>query len=64
MTESLGIELRWQLSDGGKHVASTGDHGEPLSEMIPKNPLRKDIVKIAETFAELCDDQQMSAAAE
>lgn len=64
MTESLDIELRWQLSDGGKHVPSTGDHGLPLAEMVAKNPLRKDIVKIAETFANLCEDQQMSAAAE
>jgi hypothetical protein len=32
--------------------------------MAAKNPLRKDIVKIAETFAELCQDQQLSAAAE
>lgn len=64
MTESLGIELRWQLSDGGKHVSSTGDHGAPLAEMVAKNPLRKDIVKIAETFAKLCEDQELSAAAE
>jgi pilus assembly protein CpaE len=64
MTESLDIELRWQLSDGGKHIPSTGDHGVPLAEMVAKNPLRKDIVKIAETFAALCDDQQLSEAAE
>ncbi len=64
MTESLGIELRWQMADGGKHVSSTGDHGVPLAEMVAKNPLRKDIVKIAETFAELCEEQQLSAAAE
>jgi pilus assembly protein CpaE len=64
MTESLDIALRWQLSDGGKHVSSTGDHGVPLAEMVPKNPLRKDIQKIAETFAELCTAQQMQEAAE
>lgn len=64
MTESLNIEMRWQLSDGGKQVPSAGDHGAPLAEMAAKNPLRKDIVKIAETFAELCQDQQLSAAAE
>ena len=64
MTESLGIELRWQMADGGKHVSSTGDHGVPLAEMVAKNALRKDIVKIAETFAELCEEQQLSAAAE
>ena len=64
MTESLNIEMRWQLSDGGKQVPSAGDHGASLAEMAAKNPLRKDIVKIAETFAELCQDQQLSAAAE
>lgn len=64
MTESLDIELRWQLSDGGKHVPAAGDHGVPLAEMAAKNPLRKDIAKIAETFAELCEEQQLSAAAE
>jgi pilus assembly protein CpaE len=64
MTESLNIEMRWQLSDGGKQVPSAGDHGAPLAEMAAKNPLRKDIVKIAETFAELCQDQPLSAAAE
>ncbi|MBE9476779.1 MAG: AAA family ATPase [Proteobacteria bacterium] len=63
MTESLGIELRWQLADGGKHVPSAGDHGAPLAEMAAKNPLRKDIAKIAETFAELCNDEQLSATA-
>jgi len=64
MTESLDIELRWQLSDGGKHVPASGDHGVPLAEMAAKNPLRKDIAKIAETLAELCEEQQLSAAAE
>ncbi len=64
MTESLGIELRWQLSDGGKQVPSAGDHGAPLAEVSPKNPLRKDIAKIAETFVELCENEQQAATAE
>lgn len=64
MAESLDIEFRWQLSDGGKHVPSSGDHGVPLSEIAAKNPLRKDIVKIAETFADLCDDNNLAEAAE
>ncbi len=64
MAESLDIEFRWQLSDGGKPVPATGDHGAPLAEMVAKNPLRKDIVKIAETFAELCGDQDLAEAAE
>ena len=64
MAESLAIELRWQLAEGGKQVSATGDHGAPLGEMAAKNPLRKDVVKIAETFADLCNDQQLSEAAE
>jgi pilus assembly protein CpaE len=64
MTESLEIELRWQLSDGGKHVPNAGDHGVPLAEMAAKNPLRKDITKIAETFADLCNEHQLAEAAE
>jgi len=64
MKESLDIELRWQLSDGGKHVSAAGDHGAPLAEIAAKNPLRKDIMKIAQTFAELSENEQLAAAAE
>ncbi len=64
MAESLDIEFRWQLSDGGKHVPSSGDHGVPLAELAAKNQLRKDIVKIAGTFADLCDDSNLAEAAE
>ncbi len=64
MKESLGIELRWQLSDGGKQVPATGDQGVPLAEMAAKNSLRKDILKIAQTFAELSENEQHSEAAE
>ncbi|MDO6584385.1 AAA family ATPase [Salipiger sp. 1_MG-2023] len=47
MSESLGIDLRLQLSDGGRQVATSCDHGEPLATHAPKNPLRKDIAKLA-----------------
>ncbi|WP_289150342.1 AAA family ATPase [uncultured Salipiger sp.] len=47
MAESLGIRLDVHLSDGGKPVAMSGDHGIPLAEQAPKNPLRKDIAKLA-----------------
>ncbi|GGG82210.1 pilus assembly protein CpaE [Salipiger pallidus] len=47
MAESLGIRMDLQLSDGGKPVSVSGDHGVPLSEQAPKNPLRKDIAKLA-----------------
>jgi hypothetical protein len=35
-----------------------------MAEIAAKNPLRKDIAKIAETFAALCDEQQLAEAAE
>ncbi|MCR8550077.1 AAA family ATPase [Salipiger sp. P9] len=47
MAESLGINLGLQLSDGGKAVTMAGDHGEPLAAHAAKNPLRKDIAKLA-----------------
>ncbi|TNF58615.1 MAG: pilus assembly protein CpaE [Rhodobacteraceae bacterium] len=47
MGESLGISIDLLLSDGGKQVMQACDHGLPLSNSAPKNPLRKDIVKLA-----------------
>ncbi|APZ51788.1 AAA family ATPase [Salipiger abyssi] len=47
MAESLGIRLDVHLPDGGKAVAMAGDHGMPLASSAPKNPLRKDIAKLA-----------------
>ncbi len=64
MKESLDIKLRWQLSDGGKHVPAAGDQGAPLAEIAAKNPLRKDIMKIAQTFVELSENEQFAATAE
>ncbi len=64
MAESLALEFRWHLSDGGKQIPSSGDHGVPISELAAKNPLRKDIVKIAETFADLCVQDTLAEAAE
>ena len=62
MTESLSIDLRWQLSDGGKAVSAAGDHGVPLAEMAQKNVLRKEISKIAETILELTENEFKAAA--
>jgi pilus assembly protein CpaE len=53
MTESLEIEIRYMLPDGGKQVANAGDEGVPLAEIAAKNPLRKEILKIAKTISEL-----------
>ena len=51
--ESLGISIELQLPDGGKPVLQSADHGAPMSETIPKNPLRKEIVKLAKSLHEI-----------
>ncbi|MCT4370739.1 AAA family ATPase [Yangia mangrovi] len=47
MAEGLGIEIGLQLPDGGKQVQMAGDHGLPLAKQAAKNPLRKEIAKLA-----------------
>ncbi len=47
LAESLGIGIEVQLPDGGRQVAQNADHGVPMAEGIPKNPLRKEIHKLA-----------------
>ncbi|WP_296423601.1 AAA family ATPase [Yoonia sp.] len=49
LSESLGISVEVQLPDGGKPVAQSGDHGIPMAVGIPKNPLRKEILKLAKS---------------
>lgn len=52
-SESLGININILLPDGGKSVTQAGDQGEPLANSAPKNPLRKEIRKIAGTLVNL-----------
>lgn len=47
MADSLEIALDVQLPDGGRVVAQACDHGLPLATHAAKNPLRKEIVKLA-----------------
>ena len=47
MAESLEIGIELQLPDGGKAVTQGADHGMPLAASAPKNPLRKEIAKLA-----------------
>lgn len=53
MAENLNIDLELLLSDGGKQVVNACDHGLPLSDSAPKNPLRKEYMKLAGTILEL-----------
>jgi len=47
MSESLAIKLNDQLPDGGAPVTAALDQGLPLGVVAPKNPLRKEIAKMA-----------------
>lgn len=62
MAESLGISIDLQLPDGAKQVPQGADHGLPLALSAPKNPLRKEIAKLAASLHELGQDSQKSNA--
>ncbi|GHC11560.1 MULTISPECIES: pilus assembly protein CpaE [Gemmobacter] len=53
MAESLDISIEVQLPDGGAQVTQSNDHGLPLSETAAKNPLRKEIGKLAKQLFEV-----------
>ncbi len=52
MAESLDIAIDLLMPDGGKQVVQSNDHGVPLSEVAAKNPLRKEIQKLAASIHE------------
>ena len=53
MGESLEISIEIQLPDGGRPVSQSADHGLPLASSAAKNPLRKEIAKLAASLHEL-----------
>ncbi|MEM6408682.1 MAG: AAA family ATPase [Pseudomonadota bacterium] len=53
MAESLDIDLGLHLPDGGKYVSEACDHGLPLADTAAKNPLRKEITKLAQSLLDL-----------
>ncbi len=53
MADSLGITIDLQMPDGGKPVVQAGDHGSPLALAAGKNPLRREIAKLALSLHEL-----------
>ncbi len=53
MAESLDIDIEVLLPDGGKQVMEASDNGAPLSETAPKNPMRKEVLKLATSVHEL-----------
>ena len=50
MAESLDIVIELQLPDGGAAVTQANDHGVPLSEAAAKNPLRRELQKLAKSI--------------
>ena len=61
MSENLDISIELQLPDGGKPVPQGSNHGLPLAMTAPKNPLRKEIAKLAASIHQLKDDQAKAA---
>ncbi len=53
LCESLEISIEVQLPDGGRPVTQSADHGLPLASAARKNPLRKEIAKLASSLHEL-----------
>lgn len=53
MGESLDISIDLQLPDGGKPVTQSCDHGMPMAMSCAKNPLRKELTKLAQSLHEL-----------
>lgn len=58
MAESLDISIELQLPDGGAQVTQANDHGLPLSENAGKNPLRREIQKLAKSLHDLNKDAE------
>lgn len=53
LAESLDITIELQLPDGARQVTQSNDHGMPLAETAAKNPLRKEISKLAKQLFDL-----------
>ncbi|MEL7346039.1 MAG: pilus assembly protein CpaE, partial [Pseudomonadota bacterium] len=53
MAESLDIQIEVLMPDGGAPITQANDHGLPLSEVAAKNPLRKEIQKLAVSLHEV-----------
>lgn len=58
LAESLDINIEVQLPDGLKAVVQAGDHGVPLAEGAAKNPLRREIQKLAKSVHEVNQDAE------
>jgi len=62
LAESLEIGIEVQLPDGGRVITQAGDHGTPLASAAAKNPLRKEIAKLAASLHEIGKIDTVEAA--
>ena len=61
LSDGLEITLDIQLPDGGRAVAQSADHGLPLALSTAKNPLRREIAKLAKSLHDLGRDEAEAA---
>lgn len=61
MSESLGISIATYLPDGGIQIRDANDHGLPLAEFAAKNPLFKEIRKVASALHETNSAAKLAA---
>ncbi|MBL9049107.1 MAG: AAA family ATPase [Tabrizicola sp.] len=62
MAESLDIDIEVQLPDGGEQVTQANDHGLPIAESAGKNPLRKELQKLAKSLYDLNKSAEVARA--
>jgi pilus assembly protein CpaE len=62
MAESLDIDIEVQLPDGGEQVTQANDHGLPIAENAAKNPLRKELQKLAKSLYDLNKNAEVARA--
>lgn len=53
MSESLDISFEVQIPDGGPQVTQANDHGNPLAQTAAKNPVRRELQKLAKSLHDL-----------
>jgi pilus assembly protein CpaE len=58
LSESLGVDINILLPDGGRAVTNACDQGLPLAEIVPKNALRKEIRRIAESISNMVEAEK------
>jgi pilus assembly protein CpaE len=62
MAESLDIDIEVQLPDGGEQVTQANDHGLPIAENAGKNPLRKELQKLAKSLYDINKSAELARA--